>query len=204
MKTTALHEKPSPFDRLADNEQIFVLEYLSSFNATRAAIKAGSSPASAAQTGYRMLRKVHIQEALQEEQRARAEALRMDQRRLLEEEAVIAFFDPAELFHPKTGELLPPNKLPEYVRRNLQSMDINREERREGEQTVVTTKFRYKFGDKGRSLERLAKHLGLFSDSVRLEVVENFQNTILELLGELGPDVARTFREKLMQKRESL
>lgn len=206
-KKGAVNEEKTPFDRLADNEQIFVLEYLTHFNATKAAMASGSKPSCARQTGYRLLTKDYIQEALRHEQRKRAEALRADQARILEEEAIIAFFDPAEAFNPRTGELRPPHELPEYIRRNLQNVDMDKETRTyptpEGdEEAVTTTRFKYRFNDKGRALERLSKHLGLFKDNIRLEV-ESFQNTVVEVLQELGPDAARAFLEKLKQRRDA-
>lgn len=51
-------------DKISDKQKQFCLEFIVDFNATKAAIRAGYSPNSAKEQGYRLLTKDHIQEEL--------------------------------------------------------------------------------------------------------------------------------------------
>jgi phage terminase small subunit len=74
--------------------------------------------------------------------------------RILEEEEKLAFFDIKEIFDDK-GCPIPPNKLPSVVTRAISQFDV--EVCKDG--TMI---YRYKMNDKGRSLERLSKFLGMY------------------------------------------
>jgi len=52
---------------LSDKRLKFVREYVKDFNATKAAERAGYSPRSAPTTGYRLLKNVEVQKAIQAE-----------------------------------------------------------------------------------------------------------------------------------------
>ena len=59
-------------------QKTFVDEYLLDLNATRAAIRAGYSPRTAEQQGYRLLRNVQVAKAVKAAQLARADRTRKD------------------------------------------------------------------------------------------------------------------------------
>jgi phage terminase small subunit len=59
--------------KLTEKEKMFVKEFLIDLNATQGAIRAGYSQKTAAEIGYENLRKPHIQEALKEAMKKRAE-----------------------------------------------------------------------------------------------------------------------------------
>jgi len=167
----AKKKNSTAFDALADSQRIFVLEYLSSYNATKSAIKAGYSEKSARALASQLLSNVNIQAALEEEQAKRSKELRVDASRLIEEESLIAFSDAAEACDPETGELLPPHRLPEHLRRNLQGIDMDKIVTFRDDETTTTYKYKYRFGDKGRALERIEKLLGLYIEKHQVEIV---------------------------------
>ncbi len=73
----------------------------------------------------------------------------------------IAFSSVTDLFNGET--LIPFDELPEDVVRALDSVEVkeNVVDGKGGEQ-VITRTYKYKFLDKGKALERLANHLGMF------------------------------------------
>lgn len=83
--------------------------------------------------------------------------------RVLDEESRLAFSDIASLFHQDSWELIPPSELPQDVRASISSIQIVRRTIPRGElEPIEETTYKYSFWDKGRSLERLSKHLGLY------------------------------------------
>ena len=73
---------------LTDKQKRFVEEYLVDLNATQAAIRAGYSEQTAYSIGQRLLKKVEVQEAIQQAQNKRSERTQITQdeviRRLIE------------------------------------------------------------------------------------------------------------------------
>ncbi len=145
--------------KLSQRQEKFIDEYLVDLNATGAAVRAGYSEKTARVIGAQNLSKLNIQEAIQERRRELSEIAKIDQERVLKEEACIAFFDMGGLFN-SDGSIIPPHQLSEDVRKAIASVEI-----------VVTpipgtdkekTSHKFRFNDKGRALERIAKHLGMF------------------------------------------
>ncbi len=141
---------------LTPKQDKFVDEYLVDLNATQAAIRAGYSKRSANNIGPGNLLKPIIQEAIQKRRLKLQQKLHITQERVLEEEARLAFVDIESMFDDK-GNLLPVNKIPEDARRAIAGVEVI-----EG---VVKgeTKFKYRLWDKGRALERISKHLGIYA-----------------------------------------
>jgi hypothetical protein len=75
--------------------------------------------------------------------------------RILREEACLAFLNPQQLVD-ETGKLLGLHKLPEEVARAIMGLEVIK-------QADGSLKYKYRFSDKGRSLERLEKIEGLFA-----------------------------------------
>ena len=75
--------------------------------------------------------------------------------RLLEEESCLAFSDPVDLVDLETGVLIAPHLLPVRIRRAIASVEIITAPGK-------TTIYKYKFWDKGKALERLERHKGMF------------------------------------------
>lgn len=77
--------------------------------------------------------------------------------RVLKEERCIAYSDIGQIFN---GEItIPPNELPEDVRRAVSACEIIEKEDPDGN---IERRFKYKFWNKGQALDRLERHLGLF------------------------------------------
>lgn len=87
--------RPPP---LCERELAFCAEYVRDRNATRAALAAGltANPASAAQLGYRLLRKVQVREFIQAATEAVAARYRLDLEAVLAELALVALSDVGE------------------------------------------------------------------------------------------------------------
>ena len=74
-------------------------------------------------------------------------------KRIVQEEMCVAFADPIDLVD-KDGVFLTLDKLPERIRRAISKIDYYNKD------GVVN--IRYQFSDKGKSLERIGKHLGMY------------------------------------------
>lgn len=111
-----------------------------------------------ADIGKRMLSRGHVREELQ----ARREEARYDSmiscKRIMEEEACIAFTEYSELLDAD-GNLIPPNKLPERVRR---AVTIEVKQIRDNRNLIKGIEYKYTMLNKANALERISKHLGLY------------------------------------------
>jgi phage terminase small subunit len=103
----------------------------------------------------RLLTKANVRAALNEGRKRASEKAEVTAERILREEMRLAFFDPAGLVDKK-GKFLPLHKLPEDVRRVIVGLEII-------QQSKGALKFKYKFSDKGKSLERLEKYKGMLA-----------------------------------------
>lgn len=92
--------------------------------------------------------------------------------RILREEARLAFYDPRDIVNPVTGEILTLRDLPEHMARAIVSLKVvTTTSLRDPE--LIRTEYHYKFADKGKALERLSKHLGLYEkDNIQKPVEE--------------------------------
>ena len=108
--------------------------------------------------GRKCLSKQEVKDALKEWREQIELDTNITLKRVMLEESCVAFCDPIDLF-TKTGTMLSPDKLPERVRRAISGIDVIETTTKDG---VLQTKYKYRFWDKGRSLERISKHLGLY------------------------------------------
>ena len=91
---------------LTPKQERFVQEYLVDLNATAAAKRAGYNEKTAYSMGQRLLKKVEIQNSIQEAQRSLQDRTEVTQERIIAETAKLAFFDARKLFD-KTGDRCP-------------------------------------------------------------------------------------------------
>lgn len=75
---------------LSPKQERFVAEYLVDLNATAAAIRAGYSEKTAAQTAHNLLKKPHIEKAIQEAKDGRAQRTQVDQDYVIQKLKAIA------------------------------------------------------------------------------------------------------------------
>jgi phage terminase small subunit len=151
--------------KLNHRQAQFVEEYLIDLNATQAALRSGYSPKTAYSIGFENLKKPDIQEAIQKRREELQKALHITQERILQEEARLAFLDVGSLFD-ENDNLLPVHEIPEDARRAIAGIEIT-DRVVLGEQSkkerVKDVKRKYRVFDKGRALERISKHLGLYA-----------------------------------------
>ena len=182
--------------RLTPKQHKFIDEYLIDLNGTQAAIRAGYRENTARQMAAQNLSKPVIQQKIQERREELSRQTKVTQERILEEEAAIAFCDPREVFGPD-GNLLPLHEIPEQMARALASVDRIETTQQVGGIRETTVRYRYRFWDKGKSLERLGKHLGMFTDRMRFEGKIEIENqfallsdeVLLRLLQDPEPEV---------------
>jgi len=140
--------------KLTAKQERFIEEYLVDMNATQAAIRAGYSEKTANRMGPENLSKPVISEAVQRARAELSEKTQITQERVLEEEACIAFANLADLFDG-SGKLVNPKELPFKLQKALSSIQVI-------DLPDGTRKYKYTLWHKGRALERVSKHLGMY------------------------------------------
>lgn len=165
-----MNEAP-PDAQLTNKQQAFVEEYLVDLNATQAAIRAGYSEHTAKDIGCENLAKPNIQDAIQilMDERSKRTAITAD--KVLQEIAKLGF-----------------SNMQDYMRiddQGLASIDLTmltreqaaaiteitvstRKDKTGDEDTSEVENVKLKLADKGVNLERLGKHLKLFTDRQEL------------------------------------
>jgi phage terminase small subunit len=140
---------------LTDKQRRFVDEYIISLNATQAAIKAGYSPKTAEQMGYKLVQNSSVSEALQKKRLKLEKKTEITQERILQELANVALANATDYVTITDGGVqivntadIPPDKLAAIA-------GIKQT------QTGIEIKTR----DKLKALELLGKHLGMFNDT---------------------------------------
>lgn len=140
---------------LNGKQQRFIDEYLTDFNATQAAIRAGYSKRTAGSQGFDLLKKPEIQSAIQAKQKELAAKSGITRERIVAEVARLAFSDPRRLFD-KDGRLKPITDLDDETAGAIAGVDVVET----GGDAPVTVK-KIKLWDKNSALEKLLKHLGM-------------------------------------------
>ncbi len=151
-------------DKLTHLQERFKNNILKGMDGTAAYIAAGykTKGAGARVNASKLLTKTNIKAAIKEGQKKAADKAEVTQERVLREEARLAFADLRQLFDEK-GTIIPLHKLPDDIVRAVIGLEVITE-------VGEITRYKYKFSDKGKSLERLERHLGMFKDTLRLEM----------------------------------
>ncbi len=146
---------------LTDKQQIFVDEYLKDLNATQAAIRAGYSPRTAAETGHKLCQKRLVADAIACAKADRSRRTGISQDRVLEELARVAFCTPSDVLDLNTAEVkstageddlkVIAGVKVKYVPHKNESGDYEEAIERE-----------VKLCDKFKVLDMLCKHLGMY------------------------------------------
>lgn len=148
--------------KLTAKQQRFVEEYLIDLNATRAAIRSGYSNASAYSIGIENLNKPVIKSHIDAAIAERSRRTGINAERVLRELARIAFVNASDVI-------------------NMDSVTIKETASEDDTAAIASVKVKtfssdtsgsvereIKFADKLKALELLGKHLGMFSDNVKL------------------------------------
>lgn len=164
--------------KLTAKQQLFVAEYLVDLNATQAYLRAGYKVSEnvAAVNAQRLLRNAKIQRKLSQAMKEREKRLEVSQDRVLKEYAKLGFFDPRKLFNddgsPKGIQELDDDTA--AVLAGLEVMEIW-EGRGEDRQFAGYLK-KYKLADKKGALDSIARHLGMFKDSLDVNIKKKLED----------------------------
>lgn len=174
----------------------FADEWLKDHNGTRAyrvAYPTVKKDETAKAAASRLLTNVNVESYIQKKQALIAYKNEITHDRILREEMCIAFSDITRLFSGPTP--IPPDELPEDLRRAVSSIKI-KELPLLGKSSKQQYEYEYRFWDKGRALERLEKHLGMFEKDNQQRGISIQE--LFESLSEISPDLALKIKEKLL------
>lgn len=151
-------------DKLTNLQKRFANNILKGLNGKDAYIKAGykTRGAGARVNASKLLTNTNIKAVIEKGQEKASDKAEITQERVLREEARLAFVDPRQLCD-ENGEQIPLHKLPDDIARAITGLEVIK-------LVDGSPKYKYKFSDKGKSLERLERHLGMFKDTLRLEM----------------------------------
>lgn len=149
--------------KLTEKQQRFADEYLIDLNGTQAAIRAGYSPKTAAEQGSRMLRVVKVRAHIDKQLAERSKRTGINQDRVLQELARIAFVRATDVIDLETASILPDASDDDLA--VIQSVKVKNMH----SDNVSGTEREIKFTDKLKALDMLGKHLGMFNDKVTLD-----------------------------------
>lgn len=152
---------------LTPKQKLFVAEYLANgMNATEAAKSAGYSAKTAHSQGPRLLDNVEVAAAIDAKINKTLGKLDITAEKVLQEIAKMAFLDPRKLF-ASDGSLIPIHELDDHTAASVAGLEVNELFEGQGEQKhAYGLCKKIKIADKGQNLERLGKHLKLFTDKV--------------------------------------
>lgn len=162
--------------RLSKKQQAFVDEYLIDLNATQAAIRAGYKRSEYTDTNAnKLLENTRIAEEIEKRMAERSKRTGINQDRVVQELAKLAFVNAADVIDVNSATVLPDAK-PEDLA-CIQSVKVKRTTK--GKSVIEEREIR--FYDKKDSLVQLGRHLGMFKDKVALE---GFAPTIIDDSGD--------------------
>lgn len=165
---------------LTAKQQAFVDEYLIDLNATQAAIRAGYSEKTAKDIACENLAKPYIAEAIAEAKAARSERTGITQDSVLREIARLGFSDLRKVFTPG-GALLDPQEWDDDTAATIASVEVVTRptgEKDDAGGTVVENIHKIKVWDKNAALEKLAKHLNLYSENNKVDVSDRLADVM--------------------------
>ena len=169
-----------PTKELNPRQTRFVQEYLIDLNGTQSAIRAGYSKKTAANIAEENLRKPQIKSAIQVAMEARAKATEITAEKVLREIALVAFQNMADFCHVDESGMVQPyplDTLQDGASRVIKKVREKRvirtvkgtKGRPDGDQILDST-YEFELYDKVKSLELLARHLGLLHDKTELDI----------------------------------
>ena len=162
--------------KLTEKQKRFVEEYLIDLNATQAAIRAGYSPNTAKEVGCQNLTKLNIANAIDKALADRSKRTGINQDRVVQELARIAFVNAADVINPEDASVL--NSATKDDLACIQAIKVKSMDGDKG----FSIEREVKLADKLKALELLGKHLGMFKDNVSVEstvsvvIVDDIEN----------------------------
>jgi phage terminase small subunit len=168
---------------MTQKQELFIAEYLIDMNATKAAIRAGYSSKTACEQGSRLLANVQVSAAIAQAQAKRFQKLEITAEKVLQELAKLGFFDPRKLFNAD-GSPKPLHELDDATASAVAGFEVIELFEGTGDQKKsVGIMKKFRLADKGQNLERLGRHLKLFTDKVehsgKLGLTPEFMDSLL-------------------------
>lgn len=149
--------------KLTDKQKKFIEEYLIDLNATQACIRAGYSVKTAKEIGAQNLTKLNIQEAISRAMAERSKRTGINQDRIVQELARIAFVKITDVVD-SDGE----------INTNASDDDLACIESYKVEDSDSvngsSSKREVKLASKIKALELLGKHVGMWNDKIQVDV----------------------------------
>lgn len=173
-------------ERLTPQQQRFVEEYLiDNSSQSKAAIRAGYSIHSATVNASRLMRQQKIRDAIAEGQAERAKRLGITQDRVLQELALIAFANLKDVISKNAdGDTdIDMSNMDRSVAAALAEVSVST---KGGKTKVRTAKAR--LADKISALEKLGKHLGMFTEKIEHTGVLSLEQLVSESMNEKTQD----------------
>lgn len=142
-----------------EKNERFCQEYLVDLNATQAYIRAGYKPKAADVSGSRLLANARVRARIDELLAKRSLRVGVNQDRVVQELARIAFLDPTKLASLDAGTVL--EDATEDDRAAIAGVKVKT--------GSDWTEREIRFADKLKALEMLGRHLGMFQDNVNVQ-----------------------------------
>ena len=168
--------------RLTAKQKRFIEEYLIDLNATQAAIRAGYSPHTAKEIGYENLTKPYIRAHVDKAMAERSKRTGINAERVVIELARIGLINPGKLIN--FDEATVRADATEDDLAAVQSVKVKTIPTEDGD--IVEREVR--LYDKNRALELLGKHLGIFTDNVKVSGEIEGLNKLSSILDQLKED----------------
>jgi phage terminase small subunit len=172
--------------RLSDKQEQFCREYIVDLNGTQAAIRAGYKENSARQIATENLSKPYIQDRIQQLMNERSKRTDITADRVLQELAKIGFADVKDFLSFRTERTLVDHYegKPIYGYQNI--VELKPSDEVDGtlinEVSLKDGALKFKLHDKMAALDKIGRHLKLFTDKV--DVTGNIDATITVSLPE--------------------
>lgn len=159
--------------KLTAKQQRFCDEYLIDLNATQAAIRAGYKRSEYTDTNAnKLLENTRIAEEIEKAMAERSKRTGINQDRVVQELAKLAFVNAADVIDVDSATVLP-NAKPEDLA-CIQSVKVKRTTK--GKNVIEEREVR--FYDKKDSLVQLGRHLGMFKDKIEQTVDMDLNITV--------------------------
>lgn len=149
--------------KLTKKQKLFVEEYLIDLNATQAAIRAGYSTQTARDIGCENLTKPNIKEAIDKELAERSKRTGINADRIIQELAKIAFLNPTDVIDMDEATIKGSSNRDDTAA--IASVKVKRIPTDNGD--IVEREV--KTYDKIKALDLLGKHIGMFTDKLKIE-----------------------------------
>lgn len=146
--------------RMTEKQKRFVEEYLIDLNATQAAIRAGYSPKYADREGHKLVENSRVSEAIEKALAERSRRTGINQDRVVQELAKIAFVKITDVVNDDC-EILPDADEADLAA--IESVKVKSIPTKSGE---VGVEREIKLSSKLKALELLGKHLGMWNDKL--------------------------------------